>query len=75
MMPGMNGWNAARMIRSMKRSDSAWVPIIAMSANYFADDIINSRISGMNEHLSKPLDGKALLDAIKKCIAEKNAAL
>lgn len=48
MMPNMNGWDAARMIRSMKRSDSAGIPIIAMSANSFADDIINSRISGMN---------------------------
>ena len=75
MMPGMNGWDAARMIRSMKRSDSAGIPIIAISANSFADDIINSRISGMNEHLSKPLDDKILLNTIKKCIAERDSAL
>lgn len=75
MMPNMNGWDAARMIRSMKRSDSAGIPIIAMSANSFADDIINSRISGMNEHLSKPLDDKSLLGAIKKCIAERDSVL
>lgn len=74
-MPGMNGWDAARMIRSMKRSDSAGIPIIAISANSFADDIINSRISGMNEHLSKPLDDKILLNTIKKCIAERDSAL
>ena len=75
MMPNMNGWNAAQMIRSMKRSDSAAVPIIAMSANSFADDIINSCISGINENLSKPIDDKALLNTIKKFIANRNSAL
>lgn len=75
MMPGMNGWDAARMIRSMKRSDSPEIPIVAMSANSFADDIINSRISGMNEHLTKPLDEKMLLTTIKKCIAARDSVL
>ncbi|MGN1088774.1 MAG: response regulator, partial [Huintestinicola sp.] len=75
MMPGMNGWDAARMIRSMQRTDSAVIPIIAMSANSFADDIINSRISGMNEHLSKPLDEKVLLNTIKECIAARDSGL
>lgn len=66
MMPCLNGWDAARLIRTMKRADSESVPIIAMSANAFAEDIINSRISGMNEHLTKPIDEKKMIQAIKK---------
>lgn len=56
MMPNLNGWDAARKIRSMKRPDADKVPIIAMSANTFAEDIINSRIAGMNDHIAKPID-------------------
>ena len=58
MMPRMNGLDAARTIREMKRRDARRVPIIAMSANSFAEDIINSRLAGMNVHLAKPLDAK-----------------
>ena len=68
MMPELNGWDATRKIRSMKRPDAANVPIIAMSANTFAEDIINSRISGMNRHLAKPMDEKKLLETVKECI-------
>ena len=68
MMPNLNGWDATRKIRSMKRPDSAEIPIIAMSANTFAEDIINSRISGMNRHLTKPLDEAKLLNALKECL-------
>lgn len=68
MMPNLSGWDATRKIRSMKRSDAGKVPIIAMSANSFAEDIINSRISGMNEHLSKPLSEKKMIDALKQCV-------
>ena len=66
MMPNMNGWDAARKIRSMKRSDAGTIPIIAMSANALAEDIINSRISGMNQHLTKPLEEKKLVAAFKE---------
>lgn len=68
MMPNMNGWDAARKIRSTKRPDAGTIPIIAMSANAFAEDIINSRISGMNQHLTKPLDEKKLLAAFRECM-------
>ena len=68
MMPNMNGWDATRKIRSMKRADAGTVPIIAMSANAFAEDIINSRISGMNQHLTKPLDEAKLLEELKACM-------
>ena len=66
MMPKMNGWDAARTIRAMQREDAETVPIFAMSANCFAEDIVNSRIAGMNEHLTKPLDEKKLLEVIRK---------
>lgn len=70
MMPNLNGWDATRSIRSMKRPDAESVPIIAMSANAFVEDIINSRISGMNEHLTKPLDEEKLIHALKECIGK-----
>ena len=72
MMPNLNGWDATRKIRSMKRSDASNVPIIAMSANAFAEDIINSRISGMNRHLPKPMDERKLLETVKECIMFRN---
>ena len=56
MMPYMNGWDATRKIRTLQRPDADKIPIIAMSANAFAEDIINSHISGMNWHLTKPID-------------------
>ena len=68
MMPNMNGWDATRKIRSMQRSDAGTIPIIAMSANAFAEDIINSRISGMNCHIAKPLDVESVLNVFKECI-------
>ncbi len=69
MMPNMNGWDATRKIRSMKRPDAESIPIIAMSANAFAEDIINSKISGMNVHITKPLSESKLIDALKECIS------
>lgn len=68
MMPKLNGLDATRKIRAMEREDAATVPIIAMSANAFSDDIINCRISGMNLHIAKPLDESKMINAIKKCI-------
>ena len=70
MMPRMNGLDAARTIREMKRRDAKRVPIIAMSANAFAEDIINSRLAGMNAHLAKPLDAEKMIVALKQCMAD-----
>lgn len=67
----LNGLDATRKIRSLKRSDAQKIPVIAMSANAFADDIINSRISGMNLHLSKTLDEEKIVSAIKECIVSR----
>mgnify|MGYP002518789116 CR=1 FL=1 len=67
MMPVMNGLAAARAIRAMERPDAGTVPIIAMSANAFADDIDRSLEAGMNAHLAKPVDAPKLLAAIHRC--------
>ena len=72
MMPYMNGWDATRKIRTLQRPDADKIPIIAMSANAFAEDIINSHISGMNWHLTKPIDADKLMTALKECIRKNN---
>ncbi len=72
MMPRMNGLEATKTIRNMKRSDAWNVPIIAISANAFIEDILNSKQAGMNAHLAKPLDVNKLLEALKKCLAENS---
>ena len=68
MMPELNGLDATRKIRALPRKDAERIPIIAMSANALADDIIKSRLAGMNEHLTKPLDAKKIMEAIRKNI-------
>lgn len=72
MMPYMNGWDATRKIRTLQRPDADKIPIIAMSANAFAEDIINSHISGMNWHLTKPIVADKLMTALKECIRKNN---
>ena len=64
MMPKLNGWDATRRIRSMKRSDAGNVPIIAMSANAFAEDRQKALAAGMTDHLTKPLDRIVMLQAL-----------
>ena len=71
MMPIMYGLEAARQIRSSNRADGLAVPIIAMSANAFEEDIEKSLAAGMNEHLIKPLDGSEVSDTMKKYLANK----
>ena len=66
-MPKLNGLDATRKIRSLKRADAKIVPIIAMSANAFVEDMLNSKVAGMNMHLAKPLDETKLIDALKQC--------
>ena len=70
MMPRMNGLDATRAIRAMKRRDAHSIPIIAMSANAFADDIINGRLAGMNRHLAKPVDEEGMIRALRECMSE-----
>ena len=72
MMPRMNGLDATRAIRAMKRRDAHVIPIIAMSANAFADDIINGRLAGMNRHLAKPVDEDRMIRALRECMSEND---
>ena len=69
MMPRMNGWDAARTIRAMNRPDARSVPILAMTANAFAEDVQRSREAGMDAHISKPLDTKDLYEQMRKFAA------
>ena len=64
MMPVMNGYEAARMIRSMDREDAKVIPIIAMTANAFTEDKLRTKEAGMNEHIAKPVDMKRLVKII-----------
>lgn len=59
-MPRMNGYDATRAIRSSARDYCKRVPIVAMTANAFAEDIERSRKAGMNEHLAKPIEPETL---------------
>ena len=68
MMPIMNGLDAAKAIRAMDREDAVTIPIIAVSANSFSDDVAASKASGMNEHLSKPIDFGKVAAMIHKYI-------
>ena len=65
-MPNMDGLMATRMIRQMNRADAKNIPIFAMTANAFAEDVQNSKAAGMNEHLAKPLDMPKVLTTIAK---------
>ena len=65
-MPVMDGMAAARAIRSLKRPDAQSIPIIALSANAFEDDVAECLQAGMNMHLSKPVDIDLLLEALRK---------
>jgi len=67
-MPVMNGYDATRAIRALGREDAGKIPIIAMTADAFADDIKRAEEAGMNGHISKPVDIERLEEALKKWI-------
>ena len=68
MMPVKNGYEAAKMIRSMDREDAKTIPIIAMTANAFTEDRIKAKEAGMDEHISKPIDMKLLVKIIHELV-------
>ena len=68
MMPKMNGLEAARAIRALERDDAKKIPMIAMSANAFSDDIQQSMDAGMDAHIAKPIDEKKILLACSKLL-------
>ena len=59
-MPVMDGYEATRTIRALNRPDGGTVPIIAMTANAFAEDVKAAKEAGMNEHIPKPLEPEAI---------------
>ena len=71
MMPVMNGYEAAKIIRTLDRDDAKTVPIIAMTANAFTEDRLKSKESGMNEHIAKPVDAKLLVKVISELVENK----
>ena len=66
MMPVMSGFEAARVIRGLKRADAGTVPIIALSANAFEEDIALAKDAGMDAHLAKPVDIRKMLQTMDR---------
>ena len=74
MMPVMSGYEAARVIRGLKRPDAGTVPIIALSANAFEEDVALAKDAGMNEHLAKPVDIGKMLKVMSRLGYRQEAA-
>lgn len=70
-MPVMNGYEATQKIRALARSDAGTIPIIAMTANAFAEDEKEALSAGMDIHLAKPIDVALLRKVIKQCVQRK----
>lgn len=70
-MPVMNGYEATRAIRRLEREDASKIPIIAMTANAFAEDVKEALDAGMNVHVAKPIDMELLRKVIYQCIQRK----
>lgn len=71
-MPRMNGYDAARAIRALGRPDAARIPILAMTADAFTEDVILAEKAGMNGHIAKPIDVKILIREIQKTIGRED---
>lgn len=67
-MPKMNGYEAAQAIRRMKREDAGQIPIIAMTANAFSEDVQESLDAGMNAHIAKPIDMEILKKVLSRAL-------
>lgn len=68
-MPRMNGYDAAKAVRSLSDKDKATIPIIAMTANAFEEDVKNAKAAGMNGHVAKPIDQEKLVEEIAKALS------
>ena len=73
-MPVMDGCAAAKAIRAMERADAATVPIIAVTANAFSEDIAATAASGMNSHISKPIDFKVLCEEMETLLPGRSVS-
>ncbi len=70
-MPRMDGCEAARSIRALPRPDAGTVPILAVTANAFAEDIAATAAAGMDAHISKPIDFHVLCETLERLTKEK----
>lgn len=75
MMPEVDGLTATREIRKLDRKDADVVPIIAMTASAFADDVENARMAGMNAHIAKPIDATKLVNCIVRLIEKSGGGV
>ena len=73
MMPVMNGYEATRAIRGLDRPDAAGIPIIAMTANAFAEDVREAMDAGMNEHTAKPLEKEVMDRVLVRWLGEESS--
>lgn len=71
-MPRMSGYDAARAIRAVDRLYNQQLPIVAVTANAFTDDVVSAKNAGMNDHLAKPIDIEALVVMLEKWLLKKN---
>ena len=71
-MPELNGYEATRIIRKMERPDATKIPIIAMTANAFAEDIQESLDAGMSAHIAKPIDTQLLWTTLNRLLEDRN---
>ena len=72
-MPVLDGCEAARQIRGLPREDAGQVPIIAVTANAFAEDLAATAAAGMDAHISKPIDFQALRETLERLIPPTGA--
>ena len=70
-MPNMNGYEATKAIRASGREDLETIPIIAMSADAFSDDVFKAKEAGMNDHISKPIDIARLMETLETWLVKK----
>ena len=70
-MPVMNGYEAAKAVRASSQSDSRTIPIIAMTADAYPEDVEKAMQSGMNGHIAKPIDPDHLFDVLQQMMNQK----
>lgn len=70
-MPVINGYEATRVIRALPREDAGTIPIIAMTANAFAEDVQTALEAGMTAHVAKPIDLDVLQTTLKNALSQK----
>ncbi len=75
MMPVKDGLSATREIRASMRADAENIPIVAMTASAFADDVENARTAGMNAHVSKPIDEEKLISCILRLVKKRGGGI